>query len=40
VEKINDYPLDFPDDLKPAIEDSIEYYRKTQEMIEQYSKTP
>ncbi len=32
VEKINDYPLDFPDALKPAVEDSIEYYRKTQDL--------
>lgn len=30
VEKINDFQLDFPDTLKPAILDSIEYYRKTQ----------
>ncbi|MCW4048171.1 MAG: ArgE/DapE family deacylase [Candidatus Bathyarchaeota archaeon] len=27
VEKINDFKLDFPDDLKPAVEGSIEYYK-------------
>jgi len=38
VEKINDYPLDFPDDLKPAIEDSIEYYKKTQDLTPDQEK--
>jgi len=38
VEKINDYPLDFPDDLKPAIEDSIEYYKKTQSLTPDQEK--
>jgi len=28
VEKIDDFELDFPEDLKPAIEGSIEYYKK------------
>jgi len=32
VEKINDFQLDFPDALKPAINDSIEYYKKTQSL--------
>ena len=38
VEKINDYPLDFPDDLKPAIDDSIEYYKKTQDLTPDQEK--
>lgn len=38
VEKINDYPLDFPDSLKPAIEDSIEYYRNTQDLTPDQEK--
>jgi len=29
VEKIDDYELDFPPALKPAVEGSIEYYKKT-----------
>jgi len=38
VEKINDYPLDFPPDLKPAIKDSIEYYKKTQDLTPDQEK--
>jgi len=38
VEKINDFPLDFPDALKPAILDSIDYYRKTQSLMAEQEK--
>ena len=38
VEKINDYPLDFPPDLNPAIKDSIEYYKKTQDLTPDQEK--
>ena len=38
VEKINDYPLDFPPDLKPAVEGSIEYYKKTQNLTPDQEK--
>ena len=38
VEKINDYPLDFPSNLKPAVEESIEYYKNTQNLTPDQEK--
>jgi len=38
VEKINDFPLDFPDALKPALEDSIEFFKTAQDLTPDQEK--
>jgi len=38
VEKINDFPLDYPEDLKPAIEESIGFFKNAQELTSEQEK--
>ncbi len=38
VEKINDFPLDYPEDLKPAIEESIGFFKNAQDLTPEQEK--